>query len=253
MANQVAALIGGADYQHLYSWYHVLELLMPRKLVVRVRVEDEDAVSADDVTVRHADSSGLPDRFIQVKYHVDQSGHYSTDYLVAKKGSETSLIKKLFRSWQALRTTAQTHPFEIHLVSNWAWDSADKIKGCIGGPGNSLTAEFFEATGRMDVGKLREKLRAGTGASDSDFEAFLKSLRFKVGFDCWDEMTLRVSERMDHLRLKSDSTALLVAAGIVREWIKAGPQDLTHGVRRRRCGNTTCSCHLTRSRPSTST
>ena len=57
MAKQVAAIISGIDYQHLYSWFQILELMMPRKQVARVRVEDEDAVSADDVTVRHAAES----------------------------------------------------------------------------------------------------------------------------------------------------------------------------------------------------
>ena len=88
MTNQVAAILSGLDYQHLYSWFHVLALLKPRTQVVRVRVEDEDAASADDVTVRHADGSGLPDCYYQIKYHVNQAGHYSTDYLIARKGAE---------------------------------------------------------------------------------------------------------------------------------------------------------------------
>ncbi|MBA2679925.1 MAG: hypothetical protein H0U76_16200 [Ktedonobacteraceae bacterium] len=33
MANQVAARLQGDDYQHLYAWQFVLELLMPKKNV----------------------------------------------------------------------------------------------------------------------------------------------------------------------------------------------------------------------------
>lgn len=230
MANQVAAIISGIDYQHLYSWYHVLELMMPRKQVARVRVEDEDAVSADDVTVRHAADSSDADRFYQIKYHVNQDGHYSTDYLIAHKPKETSLLKKLFKTWQAIRAEQPSRPFEIYLVSNWSWDSGDKIKGCISGRDNALLLEFYSATARMDVGKLRKKWETELGAPAADFAAFMRSLRFRVGFDCWDEMMQRVAERMDNLRMKSDATSLLVASGIVREWVKSGPQDLTHDV-----------------------
>lgn len=227
MAKQVAAILSGLDYQHLYSWFHVLELMKPRMQVTRVRVEDEDAVSADDVTVRHADGSGAPDRFYQIKYHVSQAGHYSTDYLIERKGNESSLLQKLFRSWKTLRAVEPPRLFEIQLISNWGWDTSDKIKPCIGGPANALTEDFFTATERMDVGILRKKWRDELGASNDEFEAFMRTLRFKLGFECWDEMMLRVSERMDSLGLKSTQTDLIVAAGIVREWIKAGPRDIT--------------------------
>jgi hypothetical protein len=50
MANQVIPRLNGDDYQHLYSWYHVLSLLRPKERVSRVRVEDADAGSVDDVT-----------------------------------------------------------------------------------------------------------------------------------------------------------------------------------------------------------
>jgi hypothetical protein len=230
VANQVAAIISGIDYQHLYSWFQILELMMPRKQVARVRVEDEDAVSADDVTVRHAAESTAPDRFHQVKYHMNQEGHYSTATLIAHKPKETSLLKKLFKSWQAIRAEQPVRNFEIYLVSNWAWDGADKLKGCIGGTNNSLTQAFFTATDRMDVGKLRKTWKTELGAGDAEFEGFMRSMRFRVGFDCWDEMMQRVAERMDSLRLKSDTTSLLVASGIVRDWIKKGPMDLTRDV-----------------------
>ena len=230
MAKQVAAILSGLDYQHLYSWFHVLELMKPRMEVARVRVEDEDAASADDVTVRHADGCGHPDRFYQIKYHVSQAGHYSTDFLIERKGNESSLLQKLFRSWKAIRAAEPTRSLEIHLISNWGWESSDKLKPCIGGPANALAESFFVATERMEVGVLRKKWRDELGAPADDFAAFMRTLRFKLGFECWDEMMLRVSERMDSLGLKSTPTDLIVAAGVVREWIKAGPRDITLDV-----------------------
>jgi hypothetical protein len=72
MANQVAARLKGDDYQHLYAWQFVLELLMPKRKVRRVTVEDALAGSMDDVTIQHEIGTSIPDGFHQVKYHVDQ-------------------------------------------------------------------------------------------------------------------------------------------------------------------------------------
>ncbi len=57
MARQVAARLAGDDYQHLFAWMHVLELLMPKRRVAKVVVEDEAAGSADDVTLLREDGA----------------------------------------------------------------------------------------------------------------------------------------------------------------------------------------------------
>src|SRR5260370_24232880 len=102
MAKQVAARMSGDDYQHLFGWMQVLELLMPKRQVVKVLIEDESAGSADDVTLVHADGSVECDRYHQIKYHVDHRTSYSVDTLTEKQGNERSLLQKWFRSWEAL-------------------------------------------------------------------------------------------------------------------------------------------------------
>ena len=51
MANQTSARLKGDDYQHLYAWWFVLELLVPKEKVRCVTIEDAFAGSMDDVTV----------------------------------------------------------------------------------------------------------------------------------------------------------------------------------------------------------
>src|SRR5579864_6646049 len=127
MANQVAARLEGDEYQHITSWLHVLELKMPRRAVRAVTVEDESAVSADDITLRHESGSQRPDIFFQIKYHVTQASAYSTNLLLESKPKGTSLLQKLFSTWRMLKEQEPTRELEIHLVSNWSWDTADKI------------------------------------------------------------------------------------------------------------------------------
>lgn len=230
MANQVAARLSGDDYQHLLAWHHTLELLMPRKQVAVVCIEDERAGSADDVTIQHDAASDLTDHFYQIKYHVDHRGQYSTQALIDHKPNESSLLEKLFRTWKALKAASPGRKIEIHLFSNWTWDGEDKLRSCMSGRDNGFTEQFFKASARSDIGKLRDSWVLHLGIDFPEFFEFSETLRFKLGFDCWDEMTQRVAERMDNQRLKSDVNALLVSVGIVREWIKAGTQCLTSEV-----------------------
>lgn len=229
MANQVAARLSGDDYQHLFAWQFALELLMPSKQVRQVTVEDALAGSVDDVTVRHESGTNLPDQFYQVKYHVDQRSVYSTIGLITAKPNHTSLLGKFWNTWQLLRQQNPARSIELHLVSNWSWDSQDALRNCIDGHNNSFTDNFFSATPGSNIGKLRARWKAALKATDDEFRSFIKCLRFKLGYDCGEELQQRVAERMEYLGLKSDTAALKVAAGIVRDWIKSGKQDLDRG------------------------
>src|SRR4051794_18960655 len=102
MANQVAARLSGDDYQHLYAWQYVLELLMPKKQVLRVTIEDALAGSVDDVTIQHEPNSLLLDKFFQIKYHVDQRSEYSSQFFIDHKPNESSLLEKFWASWKRL-------------------------------------------------------------------------------------------------------------------------------------------------------
>ncbi len=226
MANQVAARLSGDDYQHLYAWLFALELLMPGKKVLQVTVEDALAGSVDDVTVRYDNGTNNPDCFYQVKYHVDQRGVYSTEGLIEAKPGYTSLLEKFWNTWKQLRQQKPQRAIELHLVSNWTWDSGDKLKTCFDGHDTSITDDYFTAPPRSEIGKLRARWQKALGANDNEFRLFIRCLRFRLGYDCGEELEQRVAERMKNLGLKSDIAALKVATGIVREWIKAGKQNL---------------------------
>jgi hypothetical protein len=221
MANQVAARLAGDDYQHLLAWERVLRLLIPSHRVEIVTVEDPDAGAVDDVTSRHEAGAAEADEFLQVKYHVDHREEYSTAVMFAKKTEAgTSLLQKFHRSWRVL--SGKGHAVELRLISNWTWDADDAIKRCISGQNNALTEEFFSSSAASAIGKAREEWRAHLQLDAAEFEAFARTLRFRLGFDCSDELEARVTERMEFLGLKHDVAALLVGVGIIRTLVKAG-------------------------------
>jgi SMODS-associated and fused to various effectors sensor domain len=222
MANQVAARLAGDDYQHLLGWLQLLELRMPDSQVHSVAVEDPDAAHVDDVTTLYESGVDRPDEFLQVKYHVDQRGQYSTALFLEKKTEGgRSLLQKFFVTWKLL-TKNSLRRVELRLISNWAWDATDGLTGCIQGKDNALSDEFFAASAKTKVGQVRERWREHLAVEPDEFKAFAQTLRFRLGFDCFDEVAKRVSERMMFLKLKSDESALLVAVGVVRDLIKAG-------------------------------
>lgn len=225
MANQVAARLQGDDYQHLFAWWHALGLYIPHLHLAEVWIEDERAGSFDDVTLHHTPASGRAGHFVQVKYHVDQRRAYSTEVLL-ERTSGSSLLQKFYRTWQKLRTTG-AEP-RLTLYSNWNWNSNDRLGECINGEDGSLTEEFLTASGRSEIGKLREQWIAECGASAEDFAAFARCLRFQLGStNVAETVSAHAAERMSHLGLRYDESALLLACGTVRDWIKRGVQKLT--------------------------
>jgi hypothetical protein len=227
MANAVSARLKGDEYQHLFGWLHALELLMPQRFVTKLIVEDSKALSADDVTLLREDSAFWPDRYHQIKYHVDHRKGYSVGVLTRREKGETSLLQKWFRSWKALLLARPNRPLEIDIVSNWGWEVGDKLCGFVDGQGNALKEEFFTSTGNQKAAKLRTDLAKHVGATAAEFDQFARTLHFHFGYACWHVMAERASERMEHHGLKSDENALLIAIAIVRNWVIAGRQAIT--------------------------
>lgn len=235
MANQVSARLKGDDYQHLYSWYLALELLRPSSHVARICIEDEKAWSADDVTIEYTPESGLPARFHQIKFHVDHRKCYSTASFIEHEPNSSSLLQKLYKTWQNLRAEAKGRPIEIHFLSNWTWDSDDKLKSCISGSDNAFTDDFYRASDRSQLGQLRQQWVKHLDLEPDDIKDFFEfagTLRLWLGFACFDWVKRVSMERMAYLGLKSDDSAILVGVGIVREWVKAGTQIITADVLR---------------------
>ncbi len=226
MANQVAARLSGDDYQHLYAWQFVLDLKIPRQAVSTVTIEDALAGSVDDVTVQHQAGADVPDTFHQVKFHVDHRSAYSTDVLLDRGEGLASLLEKFWATWNRLRESERKPPIELHLVSNWSWNTEDPFGACVDGHDGRVKESFLAATPDSRLGKIRRRWQQALGSEDEPFRDFVKCLRFRLGYSCTAELERHVADRMELLNLRSDVTALLIAVGIVRGWVKAGRQAL---------------------------
>ncbi len=228
MGGRVAARLQGDDYQHLFSWLNILQLLSPREPVELVEVEAPDAGSVDDVVIYPRDSS-LPRQYWQIKFHVGMDDAYSTAALLARDTPKaTSLLEKFWNAWRRLQPG--TVPPVLGLVSTWAWDHNDPVAEYIRGADQHLKPEFLIATEPKALVAARTEWREHLGAHEEEFGRFVSALRFRLGYDCDSELRDRTLERMGFLGLRTDEDALLASIHQVREWIKAGTLRVTREV-----------------------
>jgi hypothetical protein len=225
MGTQSSARLKGDDYQHLLSWHFILSLKLSHYSVEKIKLEDTMAGLVDDVTIYRSGSSPSVD-FFQIKFHVDKRESYSINSLITASSGK-SIMEKFLDTWKSVKTLHPGKKITLNLYSNWLIDPTDNILKCISGEDARLTTEFYSANPKTDVGQKREEWKKAHKASDIEFEEFCKSLVFHLGAQSFDGLKEGISDRMASLGLKNDENSLVIAAGIVRTWIKSKTKEIT--------------------------
>jgi hypothetical protein len=217
MGEQSGARIGGDDYQHLYSWYLLLQLLSEDSVYDHAYVEHPTAGAADDVTLHPKDPSEVASKYYQVKWHVSAAGEYGFEFLAkVNKPSKTSLIEKLFISWKELKNNGDV---EIWLVSNWpaASDLREFIRESY-----ELHEDFHARGPRTNVGKCKKLWCSTLKADEAELTEFCRALRLRLGFGSTKDLEEAIDDRMARHGLKSGQGPRDVVLGAIRRLIKAG-------------------------------
>lgn len=220
MGRRSAARLEGDRYQHLYSWYVILELLDPTKRIDHVWLERAQVGAADDVTVHPESSSDQVARYYQVKWHVDYSLGYSMASLIDPGDSATSLLQKLWAGWNRLRNTEGE--VEVWLVSNWSPLAGDPLGELIRARECRLDDDFLTAGSRSGLGKWRREWQDHLGADDESFSAFVQSLHFRLGFPSVADLEEMVDDRMRLFGLQFGPGPRSIATDHVRALIEKG-------------------------------
>lgn len=220
MGRKSASRLEGDRYQHLYSWYVILELLDSAKQLDHVWLEHADAGAADDVTVQPHNTSAEPARYFQIKWHVDLRSGYSMASLIDSTGSTTSLLKKLWESWQRLRSSKSD--VQVWLVSNWSPVPGDPLGKIIRGRDYRLDEHFLTARPHSDLARWRREWQDHLGADDQNLSEFCRALRFRLGFVSIHDLEQLIDERMRVWGLKFGIGPRSIAVDQVRAWIEEG-------------------------------
>ena len=217
----------GDEFQDVYGWFRALELLRPARKVGLVSIEDTTAGFFDDVTVRPEAGTSHASEFVQVKFHVDEAGSYSTDVLMTKRtrNERHTLLEKAWTTWLALRE--ENPALELLLVTTWSWDHRDPIATHLR-RGSRLETEFVEGRCEKEGMAARTQWFEHLKSPDSAlFEAFLRSLRFRVGYPATEELMAWTAERMELVGLKHDEAAIFIGGRQIHVWISEGKESIT--------------------------
>lgn len=233
----VASIRNGEWYQDLYGWSRVLDL-SPNCPLEKVRLEADDAGHVDDVVVYPRDST-KPVEFVQLKFHVGtEAERYSTTSFVrapmaARRAARTgqastakTLLEKFWASWQLLRHH-DPRGVRLILLSNWSWDNGDPLRPLFSGLNDALPDEYFTAGSRTKIGGAREAWRAHLQADPTEFEEFMRAMRFQLGSGSTRVVEDTVRRLMAAFCLRSDDNALKLAVTQVGEWIRSGVDTIT--------------------------
>jgi hypothetical protein len=233
-------LLAGFDYQHLYSWWLILGLKLPDEKVQKIIVENGQAGYVDDVTahsepdnitINYEPGTTSPDRFYQIKYHVNHRDTYSSKNLIQATHGHKSLLEKFWFTWKQLRQETPGRVVELYLISNWAWAGKDVLGAWVSGNTDRIKANEFMAE-KLDspVGKVRTEWQQKLNASDKEFDEFINSLHFRLGYSASVLSDDLVTERMKRLNMRTDPAILKVVVGIVRAWIISNQREITPNI-----------------------
>jgi hypothetical protein len=220
MGEQSGARLGGDDYQHLYSWYEMLQLLREDSPYEYAYIEHPKAGAADDLTLHPKTNVGVPASFYQVKWHVDYREQYTFEKLIEiATDSSRSLLHKLYDSWKDLRGDGE---IEVWLVSNWSPAPHPNLGAYLSGRTPQLSDDFYSQKKRSRVAQWREAWAASLQISHNEVIDFCRALRFRLGYMSVDRLTEQVDDRMARYGLRHGANARAVVLDELRTRIQQG-------------------------------
>lgn len=181
----LGAISAGIRYQVRFFWRHALAMLHPDPAVAKVVLEHRGVEAVDDVVVFY-NPPGVNDRgrlvsadFHQLKFHVARSGavdHYAV-LDPAWTGTKVPILLRLAEAWSEI---SGEHPgARLKLVTNWPWAPSSPVARLIR-DGGGLSADFFTATSRSEIGRIRSAWEGACGLSAPGFRSFVEALRFST-------------------------------------------------------------------------
>ncbi len=224
MGEQSSSRLEGDRFQHLFSWHVMLDLLDSTKGIEKVWIEHPRAGAADDVTVFPQQPTASPPRYYQIKWHVDHRSGYSMGALIDRGRGKTSLLEKLWKSWQALQHIGNC---EIWLVSNWSSQPGDLLSTLIQGRDYRLDPALLTADLSSPIGDWRKRWQDHLRTDTANFVRFYNTLRFRLGFMSIADLEEVVDRQMRAYGLKAGEGARSVAVDQVRRWIEEGGTSKT--------------------------
>ena len=208
MAKSISARRKGDEYQAKFFWLKLLEL-RTEDHIESVTFESDEVSFVDDVVVSYSESIKDPltgqqiirDLF-QCKYHMTQRGAFTHENLIDPSfiNCQDSMLERLYNAYVNLSKELGSDAFRLYIVSIWNWDHRDVLADHLQEK-EIIRATFYEKGPRSKRGNARTKLADHLGISEEDLQAFLNTVRFKLGKNLTD-LTKELNVLLKHQNLK---------------------------------------------------
>ena len=198
----------GDDYQVRFFWLKLLEMRTGNH-IESVTFESDEISFVDDVVVSYGEPIKDPQTgkqiirdLFQYKYHITQNNAFTHENLIDPKfiNGKTSMLERLYNAYVDLLKELDSDAFRLYIVSIWDWDHRDVLADHLQEK-EMIRATFYEKGPRSKRGKARTKLADHLGIPEEDLQAFLNTVRFKLGKNLAD-LTKELSVLLKYQNLK---------------------------------------------------
>jgi len=220
-----AAVLLGADYQHLHAWSEAVHALRPGSCATALAVEAVGAAHYDDVVVERSDGGSV----VQAKFAVNPTGGFSVDWLLEPVGQAgASLARRALTAHKAL--SAGGGRAELRLVTNRTLADGDAWLSAFRGPdgtlghavGRLLDGSTSHAAAAAAIARLREHLNCDEG----QLLALLRDWELRWSCDLGNENRL-AKARMVALGLRDGDDDVRAGRDLMRRLVQDGVRKLT--------------------------
>lgn len=190
MSSSVNAILDGFDYQALWFWFYVVDMLSHEAEVDQVGFEVDEYAAFDDVAIRYRkpviDGAGgtVAGKFYSIKLSVSYAKEIDAGVLDDPgliNASSRSLLQRLRDAVDKMRRNGQEHVFV--LAAPWGLKSGDPIRELVNTSNGSVRVDrLFDGTGpKGQMGALRKRWANHLGLKDQDdLRPILSRLRFDL-------------------------------------------------------------------------
>lgn len=198
----------GDDYQVRFFWLKLLEMRTGNH-IESVTFESDEVSFVDDVVVYYSEPIKDPQTgkqiirdLFQYKYHIIQNNAFTHENLIDPSfmKSKTSMLKRLYDAYVQLSKELESDAFRLYIVSIWNWDPSDVLSDHLQEK-EMIRATFYEKGPTSKRGKARTKLADHLGISEEELQAFLNTVRFKLGENLAD-LTEKLNVSLKYQNLK---------------------------------------------------
>ncbi|WP_185805425.1 SAVED domain-containing protein [Bacillus canaveralius] len=213
MAGSIKARNLGDEYQALFFWLKVCEMISDYSNISSISFESSEIKSLDDVVIKYKepvrDRKGqlILAEYYQVKFHMDYRGHITVDNLMDPKfinASKYSFLQKVKEAHDILNASDKLG--NAMFVTPWAIhpdDELAKLKLIDALDGSFRMENLFDGKQKSNASKLRKRLREHLGITDdTHLENVLSRIRIWSNFQSIEILSRMINSQLISVGLK---------------------------------------------------